>query len=104
MDKEAYGASGFEHGTVAGVLWQKGALGFAARSQANSGPERVGKEPYFHLRSIAPSENTHSNSPFGAVRIVLPGHVRCARSSAWRCACNFSWGPKPGAWGKVDTG
>ena len=55
-DKEAYGASGFEHGTVAGVLWQKGALGFAARSQANSGPERVGKEPYFHLRSIAPSK------------------------------------------------
>jgi hypothetical protein len=56
MDQEAYGASGFEHGTVAGVLWQKGALGFAARSQANSGPERVGKEPYFHLRSIAPSK------------------------------------------------
>ena len=49
MDKEAYGASGFKHGTVAGVLWQKGALGFAARSQADSGPERVGKEPYFHL-------------------------------------------------------
>jgi hypothetical protein len=49
MDKEAHGASGFEHGTVAGVLWQKGALGFAARSQANSGPERIGKEPYFHL-------------------------------------------------------
>src|ERR1700677_1003504 len=56
MDKEAHGASGFEHGTVAGVLWQKGALGFAARSQADSGPERVGKEPYFHLRSIAPSK------------------------------------------------
>jgi hypothetical protein len=56
MDKEAYGASGFEHGTVAGVLWQKGALRFAARSQANSGPEGVGKEPYFHLRSIAPSK------------------------------------------------
>jgi hypothetical protein len=56
MDKEAYGASGFEHGTVAGVLWQKGALSFAVRSQANSGPTRVGKEPYFHLRSIAPSK------------------------------------------------
>ena len=55
MDKEAYTATGFEHGTVAGVLWQKGALGLAARSQANSGPERVGEEPYFHLRSIAPS-------------------------------------------------
>jgi hypothetical protein len=58
IDKEAYGAPGFEHGTVAGVLWQKGALGFAARSQANSGPERVGKEPYFHLRSIAPSKHS----------------------------------------------
>jgi len=56
MDKEAYGASGFEHRTVAGVLWQKGALGLAARSQANSGPEWVGKESYFHLRSIAPSK------------------------------------------------
>jgi hypothetical protein len=56
MDKEAYAASGFEHGAVAGVLWQKGALRFAARSQANSGPEWVGKEPYFHLRSIAPSK------------------------------------------------
>ena len=56
MDKETYGAPGFEHGTVAGVLWQERALGFAARSQANSGPERVGKEPYFHLRSIAPSK------------------------------------------------
>jgi hypothetical protein len=41
---------------VAGVLWQKGALPFTARSQANSGPVRVGKEPYFHLRSIAPSK------------------------------------------------
>jgi hypothetical protein len=39
---------------VAGVLWQKGALRFAARSQANAGSIRVGKEPYFHLRSIAP--------------------------------------------------
>jgi hypothetical protein len=64
MDKEAYGASGFEHGTVAGVLWQKGALGFAARPQANSGPERVGKEPYIHLRSIAPSKTPDAaNSP-----------------------------------------
>jgi hypothetical protein len=57
MDQEACGASGFKHGTVAGVLWQKGALGLAARPQANSGPERVGKECYFHLRSIAPQEN-----------------------------------------------
>jgi hypothetical protein len=24
MNQEAYGASGLEHGTVAGVLWQKG--------------------------------------------------------------------------------
>jgi hypothetical protein len=57
MDQEApSGASGFEHGTVAGVLWQKGPLRFAARSLANSRPVRVGKEPYFHLRSIAPSE------------------------------------------------
>jgi hypothetical protein len=54
MDKEACATSAFEHGTVAGVLWQKGTLRFAARSQANSGPERVGKKPYFHLRSIAP--------------------------------------------------
>jgi hypothetical protein len=58
MDQETRGASGFEHGTVAGVLWQKGALGFAARTQANSGPQRVGKECYFHLRSIALPENT----------------------------------------------
>jgi hypothetical protein len=56
MDKKACAASGFEHGTVAGVLWQKGALPFAAWSQANSGPVRVGKEPYFHLRSIASSK------------------------------------------------
>jgi hypothetical protein len=55
VDKEAYGASGFEHRTVAAVLWQKWALGLAARSQTNTGPERVRKEPYFHLRSIAPS-------------------------------------------------
>jgi hypothetical protein len=54
MDKEAGAASGFEHRTMAGVLWQKGSLRFAARSQANSGPVRVGKEPHFHLRSIAP--------------------------------------------------
>jgi hypothetical protein len=56
MDKEAYGTSSFEHGTVAGVLWQKGTLGFAARPLANSGPARVGKETHFHLRSIAPSK------------------------------------------------
>jgi hypothetical protein len=31
MDQEAYGTSGFEHGAVAGMLWQKGALGLAAR-------------------------------------------------------------------------
>jgi hypothetical protein len=58
MDKEAYCASGFEHGTVAGVLWQKGALGLAARSQANSGPAGVGKETYFHLRSISPAKTS----------------------------------------------
>ena len=63
MDKEAYGASGFEHGTVAGVLWQKGALGFAARSQANSGPERVGKEPYFHLRKYRTVLKNQSETP-----------------------------------------
>jgi hypothetical protein len=49
MDQEAHAASGFEHGTVAGVLWQKGALGLAARSHANSRAEWVGKESYFHL-------------------------------------------------------
>jgi hypothetical protein len=70
MDKETYGASGFEHGTVAGVLRQKGTLGFAARSQANSGPERVGKEPYFHLRSIAPSKT----------RDVSAGHGRSTQT------------------------
>jgi hypothetical protein len=43
---------------MAGVLWQKGALGLAARSQADSGPEGVGEESNFHLRSIAPSK-TH---------------------------------------------
>jgi len=43
---------------VASVLWQKGALGFAARPQANSGPARVGKKTYFHLRSIAPSKTS----------------------------------------------
>jgi hypothetical protein len=48
MDKEACGASGFEHWTVARVLWQKGTLGLAARPHTNPGPERVGKEPYFH--------------------------------------------------------
>jgi hypothetical protein len=56
MDQEPYAASGFEHGTVSGMLWKKGALRFAARSKANSGPVRVGEEPYFHLRSIAPSK------------------------------------------------
>jgi hypothetical protein len=55
MDHEAYAASGFEHRTESGVLWQKRALGLAARSQANAGPEGVGKQTYFHLRSIAPS-------------------------------------------------
>ena len=50
MDQKAYRASGFEHGTVAGLLWQKRALGLAAGPQANSGPERVGKESYFHHR------------------------------------------------------
>jgi hypothetical protein len=39
MDQEAHAASGFEHGTVAGVLWQKGALRFAAGSEANAGPD-----------------------------------------------------------------
>jgi hypothetical protein len=39
---------------VAGVLRQKGALTLAARSQADSGPARIGKETDFHLRSIAP--------------------------------------------------
>jgi hypothetical protein len=43
MDEEAYGASGFKHRTVAGVLWEKGTLSLATRSQANSRPERVGK-------------------------------------------------------------
>jgi hypothetical protein len=56
MDQEAHAASGFEHGTVAGVLWQKGALRFAAGSEANAGPVRVGEAPYFHLRNIAPSK------------------------------------------------
>jgi hypothetical protein len=56
MDKEACGASGFKHGTVAGVLWQKGALGLAARPNTNSGPVRVGKESYFHLGIIASSK------------------------------------------------
>src|ERR1700733_8740933 len=55
VNKEAHGASGLEHGTVACVLWQKWALGLAARSQTNPGSVRVRKEPYFHLRSIAPS-------------------------------------------------
>jgi len=62
MDQEACAASGFEHRTVAGVLWQKGALGFAARSQADSGPVRIGKEPYFHLRSI-PSKTWSDSGP-----------------------------------------
>jgi hypothetical protein len=57
MDKEACGASGFEHGTVAGVLWQKGALGLAARPNTDSGSERVGKESYFHLGIIASSKH-----------------------------------------------
>jgi hypothetical protein len=53
---------------VAGVLWQKGALRFAARSQANSGSERVGKEPYFHLRSIAPSKTRDISAGRDALR------------------------------------
>src|SRR5579863_456992 len=53
MDKEARGAAGLEHGTVAGVLWQKGALGFAARPNTDSGPVRFGKESYFHRGIIA---------------------------------------------------
>ena len=56
MNQEAYGASGFEHRTVAGMLWQKGALGFAPRPQAYSRPKRVGKETYFHHRIVAPSK------------------------------------------------
>jgi hypothetical protein len=67
MDKEACGASGFEHGTVAGVLWQKGALGLAARPNTNSGPERVGKESYFHLGIIASSKNTRCSAGCEAV-------------------------------------
>ena len=49
MDKKTRDASGFEHGTVAGVLREKGALRFAARSRANAGAEGIGKESYFHL-------------------------------------------------------
>jgi len=73
MNQEACGASGFEHGTVAGVLWQKGALGFAAGSQADSGPEWVGKESYFHFRSIASSKKARCSrlkeGIFTAIRI-----------------------------------
>jgi len=76
MDKEAYGASGFEHGTVAGVLWQKWALGFAARSQTNSGPERVGKEPYFHLRSIAPSKTGEGRAVNPCAGLHIQPHER----------------------------
>jgi hypothetical protein len=58
MHQEARAASRFEHRTVARVLRQKGTLPFAARSQTDSGPVRVGKEPYFHLRSIAPQRRS----------------------------------------------
>jgi hypothetical protein len=52
---------------VAGVLWQKGALGLAARPNTNSGPERVGKESYFHLGIIASSKNTPCSAGCEAV-------------------------------------
>ena len=82
VDKEAYGASGFEHGTVAAVLWQKWALGLAARSQTNPGSVRVRKEPYFHLRSIAPSRARFRNiSRYMKLPIGVNG-PRLAGSSA----------------------
>jgi hypothetical protein len=99
MDKEAYGASGFEHGTVAGVLWQKGALGLAARSQANSGPERVGKESYFHLRSIAPSKTREDRvvNPCAGLHIQPKERERgcqprmnCLLTPAWQ-GHRFRW-------------
>jgi len=38
---------------MAGVLWQKRTLRLAPRPQANSGPERVGKQSYFHHKIVA---------------------------------------------------
>jgi hypothetical protein len=64
MDEEARGASGFEHGTEAGVLRQEGALGLAARTNTNSGPERVGKVllPSRNYRIVENTENTRCSA------------------------------------------
>src|SRR5689334_14783762 len=84
VDQEANSASGFEHGTVTGMLRQKRALGLAARPQANSRPARVGKETDFHLRSIAPPPA----SDFGGIRSGGKPAAKAARlRSAARRAC-----------------
>ena len=41
MDQKAYRASGFKHGTMAGLLWQKRALGLAGQFRACTGWGRV---------------------------------------------------------------
>ncbi len=89
MDKEASGASAFEHGTVAGVLRQKGALGLAARSQADSGPVRVGEEPYLHLKKYRTGKlhlRSGGDSEFDAryrsiVKALACSTVRCRAGS-----------------------
>ena len=58
MDQEAEGASGFEHGAIARMLWQVRPLAFAAWPQANAGPAGVGKETGFHRRILRDGART----------------------------------------------
>jgi hypothetical protein len=66
---------------MAGVLRQKRALPFAARPQTNSGPVRVGKEPYFHLLKYR-TVNPHGSAPKPDPPEVYNDSVR---KPNWRC-------------------